>query len=1287
MEVLASESIIKRGPAFRQAKSTMICERLASHFDEDCRNKGNATSFCRGSRRSLGGSEPYSCLFSPRAPPLSFSLLAASIHLQVHAPGLANPIMLSTRRFLSSSSSFSASSTFSSLLSTRLAGSPSTSSLLRRPPPSSSHELTRAYSSARLTPQLLSLSTTSASRFAASRPLSTLPTPSDSPPDSEATTKRNEQIKQPRQKNNPTSLLQFIAAESEAFAGSNLRTAWIFLARPQGGRADLVRDPRFVEFLAFTARRLAEADSELGGDARSLATVARAVAQIAAPPEDVAAVVETFVARGEAIGESGDPQTLANFAWAFANLNAPAPLFFSALERRGEWFAESGTAKQLANVMWACAKVGVEAPALFSAIAKRGEWLATNGQHRNVATTAWAFAKLGVQAPSFFSAIERRGDQFAKERKLRTKDLCYTAWAFATLGVPAPRFLRALDERGEWLVQNGNSQVVADAEWAFSQLEVDAPTLRKAIRERDGSAVAGAQGKAGKEQEIRLITDSKRSEEIRLQDSAVADAQRKAGKEEELKLNNEINALWERGDTFQLLEFIAAEGSAFSSMNLRTAWHSLSAMQAADRPELLSDPRFTAFIASTEQQIEDDPKVHRDAMTLSTIIHAVAKLGVPATDAMGIIDGVLSKGLEIALHGAPQNVADTAWAFATLGVPAPLLFEAIDKRGAWLVRRGSSEDVAKTLEAFATLDVDAPMLRKAIPVEAQGKAEKEEETRINNEITACKKSGDMFKLLQIIAKESEAFKGVNLRTAWNSLAAMPARDRPELKSDPRFAAFIASTEQQIEDNPKVHRDAKTLSTIIHAIAKLGVPWKDVRGISEQVRSRGTVIAEKGSPQSVANTCWAFAKLGVGAPLLFDVIAKNGAWMVENGNGVEVSNTAWACGKLGVQAPSLFHAIDKQGKSLVQNWQPQAVADTAWAFATLGVSAPLFFEAIEQRGEWLVENGSSRTVANTAWACAKLGFPAPLLFSAIDKKGWTLVHFMDSQNLASTAWACAALGIKAPSLFHAINVRGEWLGKHGKPQEVASAAWAFAKLGVEAPILFAAIERKGRQFVKNPNNAQPLATVAWAFGRLGFPAPRLFNAIDLKGGWLVERLVESKKPQAVANTAWAFATLGIAAPSLFGAIEKRGEWLVENGTSQSVATTAWACAKLGADAPTFRKAIQQSERALLDEADDSEFAFDGVQGGGSTSGADGHDVKLDDEALALLLRWLETAATSPTTAEPIAAAAVEEGGEAAASSSPAAAEEVEEEAAEEEEVEEQTVAEPIEKPGKSWFGGW
>ena len=69
----------------------------------------------------------------------------------------------------------------------------------------------------------------------------------------------------------------------------------------------------------------------------------------------------------------------------------------------------------------------------------------------------------------------------------------------------------------------------------------------------------------------------------------------------------------------------------------------------------------------------------------------------------------------------PQDLANTAWAFATAGHAAPALFDAIGEEAAGRVRDFKPQELSNAAWAFATAGHAAPALFDAIGREAAGR--------------------------------------------------------------------------------------------------------------------------------------------------------------------------------------------------------------------------------------------------------------------------------------------------------------------------------------------------------------------------------------------------------------------------------------------------------------------------------------------------------------------------------------------------------------------------------------
>ncbi|KAJ1629994.1 hypothetical protein T492DRAFT_593293 [Pavlovales sp. CCMP2436] len=131
----------------------------------------------------------------------------------------------------------------------------------------------------------------------------------------------------------------------------------------------------------------------------------------------------------------------------------------------------------------------------------------------------------------------------------------------------------------------------------------------------------------------------------------------------------------------------------------------------------------------------------------------------------------------------PQEMANTAWAFATLGLPAPKLFDAIARESEQRIGTFNPQDLSNTAWSFATLGVRAPKLFDAIVRESVQHIGSFTAQNLTNTVWAYASAGvHAPELFDAIAYESEqrigSFKSQDLaNTAWAfAVAGVAGRD-------------------------------------------------------------------------------------------------------------------------------------------------------------------------------------------------------------------------------------------------------------------------------------------------------------------------------------------------------------------------------------------------------------------------------------------------------------------------------------------------------------------------------
>ena len=129
----------------------------------------------------------------------------------------------------------------------------------------------------------------------------------------------------------------------------------------------------------------------------------------------------------------------------------------------------------------------------------------------------------------------------------------------------------------------------------------------------------------------------------------------------------------------ELLELHQQYGTSFNHINLATCWSRLGRVRAADRRWLQSDDgaRLSALREQTNRQLTTfEPRA------VSGTSHALAKLSLRGAAWASLWNEIERAAFARSSKFKPQELANTAWAFATAGHAAPALIDAIAEEAA-----------------------------------------------------------------------------------------------------------------------------------------------------------------------------------------------------------------------------------------------------------------------------------------------------------------------------------------------------------------------------------------------------------------------------------------------------------------------------------------------------------------------------------------------------------------------------------------------------------------------------
>jgi hypothetical protein len=488
-------------------------------------------------------------------------------------------------------------------------------------------------------------------------------------------------------------------------------------------------------------------------------------------------------------------------------------------------------------------------------------------------------------------------------------------------------------------------------------------------------------------------------------------------------VRTEVAQTWE-----SIVAWSVPSSHAFSAKQLVML---VRALRGAPKMPTRTRPLLEAIaVQAVQRACELEPR------TLATLAHSYAKahIAVPANFWQAIAQ---QAQLLIADFNA-QDISNTAWAFATAGVPAPELFAAIAAHAQPRLAEFKAQELSNTAWAFATAGVPAPELFAAIAAHARPRIA---------EFKAQELSNTAWAFATAAAPASELF------------AAIAARARP------RLADFTT----------------QGLSNTAWAFATAGIPEHELfASIARHALPR---LADF-TPQGLPNTAWAFATAGVPAPELFVAFAAHARPHLAKFNAQELSNTAWAFATAGAHAPELFAAIAAHAQPRLAQFNAQGLSNTALAFATAGVQAPKLFNAIAAHARPRLAEFTPQGLSNTAWAFATAGVRAPEVVALIAAHAQPRLADFTAQDFSNTAWACATARMPAPKLLAAIAAHARPRLAEFSAQNLSNTAWAFATAAAPAPELFAAIAARARPRLAE-FKAQELSNTAWALavGRL------------------------------------------------------------------------------------------------------------------------------------------------------------------------------------------------------------
>jgi hypothetical protein len=402
----------------------------------------------------------------------------------------------------------------------------------------------------------------------------------------------------------------------------------------------------------------------------------------------------------------------------------------------------------------------------------------------------------------------------------------------------------------------------------------------------------------------------------------------------------------------RLLRLVADKLDNFNVVNVATAFSRLGRhCGSGSFPRNIAvDDRFRGLMGSARGLCADG---RLQARELANIFHAVAKMGaagkLAASDAgvQDMLEALEQRAVLVASDMEPQEVSNTIWSYAKLGLtPGAQALAALEVA---VLRVGSGmkpQETANTVWAFGTLGM--------MPGE---------ESRAALEAAVVRVGPSMNP--QDTANIAWSFATLGLT--------------------PRAEAQVALEAAVVRVGPSMN--AQATANTAWSFATLGLtPGAKARAALEAAVLR---VGPSMNPQATANTAWGFGTLGLmpggkARAALEAAVVRVGPGM----NAQETANTAWSFATLGLMPRAETWAALEAGMVRVgPGMSPQAVANAALSFATLGLTPGAEARAALEAAVVRVGPGMNvQHVANTLWSFTTLAatrsVPLPACYPAL-----------------------------------------------------------------------------------------------------------------------------------------------------------------------------------------------------------------------------------------------------------------------------------------------------------------
>ena len=334
------------------------------------------------------------------------------------------------------------------------------------------------------------------------------------------------------------------------------------------------------------------------------------------------------------------------------------------------------------------------------------------------------------------------------------------------------------------------------------------------------------------------------------------------------------------------------------------------------------------------------PRFNARALSSLAYTYALIRFVPVMHDGSTVLDRISRYATENLESFEPQGIANTVWAFATLGATHSHLFEEFaDFASQRTFDNFNPQDLANIVWAYSESEKPIASLFDKVAVAIVARDMKSFSPRyLSNIVLAYARSAQSSPCLfdkvaqDIIARDLRFFNEQDLsNTLW--AYAKAGHSNPALFN--KFADAIIARDL----NPSFN--CLSFSNILWAYAKVGVHNRALFTKIANAIIEHDISTFDG--QSLSIIAWAFATANIYHPRLFDVISDAAISLKREFTTQQASMLLWAYASIGRVSQSLFASFVPTVSALMQDFDCQGLANIAWSYSVSNVVDPRIFD--------------------------------------------------------------------------------------------------------------------------------------------------------------------------------------------------------------------------------------------------------------------------------------------------------------------------------------------------------